>query len=169
MLAIIIGGLDLLAGLAVLLLPLLLTELSRPRDGAWAAVLLILGLLLVANYDRFNSSSIFADVLGALLISRLGIEVAQSRWQQLSEKEKLRLGSLERWSTGLNQLIAAFVQLGKVVGETITFPDFKNKPSSRGKKWVRPEPSEDQLSNNGLPPITNEELKDSNETSREKF
>jgi len=41
------GTLTLLVGLAVLLLPLLANELSRPRDAAWGAVVLLLGLVLV--------------------------------------------------------------------------------------------------------------------------
>ena len=41
-----LGGLAaLLVGLAILLLPLLATELSRPRDSAWGAVMLLLGLV----------------------------------------------------------------------------------------------------------------------------
>ena len=41
MLATLTGDLCLLVGLAVLLLPLLATELSRPRDGVWGAVVLV--------------------------------------------------------------------------------------------------------------------------------
>lgn len=52
MLATLTGDLCLLAGLAVLLLPLLATELSRPRDGAWGAIILLLGLVLVTSSDR---------------------------------------------------------------------------------------------------------------------
>ena len=42
MLATLAGFLALLLGLSLLLLPLLVTELSRPRDSAWGAVVLLL-------------------------------------------------------------------------------------------------------------------------------
>mgnify|MGYP001307856170 CR=1 FL=1 len=42
MLATLSGDLCLLFGLALLLLPLLAVELSRPRDGVWGAVVLLL-------------------------------------------------------------------------------------------------------------------------------
>ncbi len=169
MLAIIIGDLSLLLGLGVLLMPLLLTELSRPRDLAWAAIILILGLLLVANHDRFNGSSILAVVLGSLVISRLGVEVAQGRWQQLSDEEKLRLGSFERWMTGFKELIAAFFHLGKVLGDTIKFPVFNKKGSSSGKKWIRPESDAEQSSTNEFSKAINQELETSKEPAREKL
>jgi uncharacterized membrane protein HdeD (DUF308 family) len=38
------GTLALVVGLAVLLLPLMASELSRPRDAMWGAVVLLLGL-----------------------------------------------------------------------------------------------------------------------------
>ena len=45
-----------------------------------------------------------AVVCSALLISRLGSEVAQARWQQLSPDEQQRLRSKERWLTSFQQL-----------------------------------------------------------------
>ncbi|MFL0733138.1 MAG: hypothetical protein AB8A35_07465, partial [Prochlorococcus sp.] len=76
MLATLIGELSLLLGLAVLLLPLLTTELSHPRDGVWGAVVLMLGLALITSSDRLQGSPMLAVLFGALLVSRLGIEVA---------------------------------------------------------------------------------------------
>ena len=43
-LAVLIGSLALLAGLLLMLLPLVASELARPRDSFWAAVVLLLGL-----------------------------------------------------------------------------------------------------------------------------
>ena len=44
MLATLAGCLALALGVAMLLLPVLVSELSRPRDAAWGAVVLLLGL-----------------------------------------------------------------------------------------------------------------------------
>jgi hypothetical protein len=54
MLAILGGTLALVLGLAVLLLPLLAPELSRARDAAWGAVVLLLGLVLVTTAERLT-------------------------------------------------------------------------------------------------------------------
>ena len=151
MLATFAGDVCLLLGLAVLLLPLLATELSRPRDGAWGGVVLLLGLVLVTSSDRLRGAPMLAVVCGGLLISRLTAEVAQSRWQRLSPEEQQRLRSRERWSTSVQQLGTAFNTLisntGQAVGSLRSPAPAAKKPegSSRsGKRWVRPEESEPQ-------------------------
>ena len=147
MLATLAGDLCLVLGLAVLLLPLLVTELSRPRDGVWGAVVLLLGLVLVTSSDRLRGAPMLAVVCAGLLISRLGSEVAQSRWQQLSPEEQQRLKSSERWATSLQQLSATFNALlsntGQALGSLKPKAPAADRPegSSRtGKRWVRPEP-----------------------------
>ncbi|MGC6482500.1 MAG: hypothetical protein ACON4T_02875 [Synechococcus sp.] len=163
MLATLTGDLCLLVGLAVLLLPLLATELSRPRDGAWGAVVLVLGLVLVTSSDRLRGAPMLAVACGALLISRLGAEVAQGRWNQLSTDEQQRLRSRERWATGMQQLIAALISLGSHAGSLLgtmqsAIPKAAATPqrdgaSKCGKRWVRPEPSADD----GANPSVNEQ------------
>ena len=146
MLATLTGDLCLLAGLAVLLLPLLATELSRPRDGVWGAVVLLLGLVLVTSNDRLRGAPMLAVACGALLIGRLGREVAQARWQQLSHDEQQRLGSRERWASSLQQLIAVVVNLGSNAGTVVASikpsgpaAATREGASRSGKRWVRPE------------------------------
>ncbi|MDG2216403.1 MAG: Ycf66 family protein [Synechococcus sp. cluster2_bin.235] len=138
MLATLTGDLCLLAGLAVLLLPLLATELSRPRDGAWGAVVLLLGLVLVTSSDRLRGAPMLGVACAGLLISRLGAEVGQARWQQLSDEERQRLGSRERWTTSLQQLTTVLGSLVNATTETLK----SLKPASKtgtNKRWVRPE------------------------------
>lgn len=88
-----------------------------------------------------------AVACAGLLISRLGSEVAQSRWQQLSLEEQQRLKSSERWSTSLQQLNTTFSTLlsnaGQALGSLKPKAPAAERPegSSRtGKRWVRPEP-----------------------------
>ncbi|WP_114993479.1 Ycf66 family protein [Synechococcus sp. UW179A] len=151
MLATIAGDLCLLMGLAVLLLPLLATELSRPRDGVWGGVVLLLGLVLVTSSDRLRGAPMLAVICSALLISRLGAEVAQSRWQHLSQDEQQRLQSKERWATSVQQLGTSVTTLlgniGAAVGNLKPEPPAANREegSNRsGKRWVRPENSNQQ-------------------------
>ncbi len=146
MLATLTGDLCLLVGLAVLLLPLLATELSRPRDGVWGAVVLLLGLVLVTSNDRLRGAPMLAVACGALVIGRLGSEVAQARWQQLSLDEQQRLGSRERWTSSLQQLITALASLSSSTGSVMASlkapaqtPPVREGASRSGKRWVRPE------------------------------
>ena len=149
MLATIAGDLCLLLGLAVLLLPLLATELSRPRDGIWGGIVLLLGLVLVTSSDRLRGAPMLAVICSALLISRLGAEVAQSRWQRLSQEEQQRLQSKERWATSAQQLstsgITLLINLQAAIGSLKPEPpaDNREEGSSRsGKRWIRPDQTE---------------------------
>jgi hypothetical protein len=140
MLATLTGDLCLLAGLAVLLLPLLATELSRPRDGAWGAIILLLGLVLVTSSDRLRGAPMLGVACAGLLISRLGAEVGQARWQQLSDEERQRLGSRERWTTSLQQLTTVLASLVSATADTLK----SLKPAAKAgtnKRWVRPDES----------------------------
>ncbi len=139
MLAILFGDISLILGFVVLLLPLLATELSRPRDSFWGAVLLLLGLVLITSDDRLRGAPMLAVVAGGLVIGRLGIEVAQSRWVQLGQEEKKRFGSLERWTTSFVQLRFVVENVAAAFGSLVKAFGPKSKPSSIGKKWVRPE------------------------------
>ena len=139
MLATLSGDLCLLFGLGLLLLPLLAVELSRPRDGVWGAVVLLLGLVLVTSSDRLRGAPMLAVLCGSLLISRLGAEVGQARWRALSEEEQQRLGSIDHWLTSVRQLGTAMGSLGEGLGGIAR----QLKPSGRSgvgdKVWVRPE------------------------------
>jgi hypothetical protein len=144
MLANVGGSLALGLGLVVLLLPLLTPELSRPRDAAWGALVLLLGLALVTSSDRLTGSPMVVVVCAGLLIGRLGTEVGQARWRQLSPEEQQRLGSLERWSTALAQLgqtgLGLLGQTGAAAGELGGWL-VQHRPGTRrssGKRWVRP-------------------------------
>jgi hypothetical protein len=144
MLATLSGSLALVVGLAVLLLPLLATELSRPRDAAWGAVVLLLGLVLVTSAERLTGSPMLAVLCGGLLIGRLGSEVLQGRWRQLTPEEQQQLGSLERWQSSVGQLSAALARLLSVGRETAgSLLGALNRPSKpktgTSKRWVRPE------------------------------
>ena len=143
MLSTISGDLCLLFGLALLLLPLLAVELSRPRDGAWGALVLLLGLVLVTSSDRMRGAPMLAVLCGSLLVARLSVEVGQGRWRALSDAERLRLSSSEHWFNNLKQLKTTATSLGEGLGEGIGGMAKQLKPAGRsgvsGKKWVRPE------------------------------
>ena len=138
------GSLALAVGLAVLLLPLLASELARPRDAMWGAVVLLLGLTLVTSADRLTGSPMLAVLCGGLLIGRLGVEVLQLRWRALTPEEQQRLLSLERWQTSLQELLVSVSRGIAVVaaasGSVVAALQRGggSKPST-GKRWVRAE------------------------------
>jgi len=153
MLASLSGSLALALGLAVMLLPLLSPELSRPRDAAWGAVVLVLGLTLVTSADRLTGAPMLAVLCGGLLIGRLGGEVVQLRWRQLTPEEQQGLASRERWKRSATELTASLGLLGSTVGRSSTAVSSSlaslmaalRGGSGRaamhrgGKRWVRPE------------------------------
>jgi hypothetical protein len=145
MLATLGGALALVIGLAVLLLPLLLPELSRARDAVWGAVVLLLGLVLVTSAERLRGAPMLGVLCGGLLIGRLSVEVAQARWRQLSEQEQQRLWSPERWQTSLQQFGATAARLPALAAQVgqglFAWVGERRQPKSTGKRWVRPEPA----------------------------
>ncbi|MFM2173446.1 MAG: hypothetical protein RLZZ54_1373 [Cyanobacteriota bacterium] len=136
------GTLALVVGMAVVLLPLLASELSRPRDATWGAVVLLLGLTLVTSADRLTGSPMLAVLCGGLLIGRLGIEVLQLRWRALTPEEQKRLLSIERWQTSLNELVVTLARgIAAVSAATGTLLAALKRgggsKTSSGKRWVR--------------------------------
>ena len=151
MLASLSGSLALALGLALMLLPLLSPELSRPRDAAWGAVVLVLGLTLATSADRLTGAPMLAVLCAGLLIGRLGGEVAQLRWRQLTLEEQLRLSSLERWQTSIRELTASLNRGAGALSESLASlkaalqrGSGSGKPSGSGsgKRWVRPDPAD---------------------------
>ena len=148
MLATLGGTLALLLGLAILLLPLLATELSRPRDSVWGAVVLLLGLVLVTSAERLSGAPMLGVLCGGLLIGRLGVEVGQGRWRLLSEEERQRLWSKERWQTSFSQAGAALARLlaqgSQLIGALAGWlAERRQSRAGSGKRWVRPEAEDD--------------------------
>ena len=139
MLATLSGDLCLFAGLALLLLPLLAVQLSRPRDGVWGAVILLLGLVLVTSSDRLRGAPMLAVLCSTLLIGRLVVEVSQSRWSALSSDEQASLSSNEHWATTLQQLLTTIFKLSSVVSDVVQQLKPAKPIPAVTKKWVRPE------------------------------
>ena len=143
LLAIVGGTLARLLGLLLLVLPLVATELSRPRDSVWGAVVLLLGLVLVTSADRLTGAPMLAVLCGGLLIGRLSSEVGLGRWRQLTDDERRLLASSERWSRSVQQLGAASTSLLERAGGLLSGLATKvaSRPPRPGssKRWVRPE------------------------------
>jgi len=168
----IFGYLFLFVGLLILALPLMLVELSRPRDWLMGGLFLFLGLFLLVENDLFRGSINLLVISMAILYGKMILEIIQTRWYQLSSEEKKRIGSFKRWFESFKQLGQSFALLGK--GFLNFFKGFTTKSEQllKEKKWVHPELKEDVLKkvldrSDSTDPkkIRNQELPENEETS----
>ena len=168
----IFGYLFLFVGLLILALPLILVELSRPRDWLIGGLFLFLGLFLLVENDLLRRSINLFVFSIVILYGIMMSEIIQNRWHQLSFDEKKRIGSFERWFESFKQLAQIFTLLGN--GFLNFFKNFSTqfqKPLIE-KKWVRPELKEeinkkvvDQSDSTYSNKIRNQELTENEETS----
>ena len=172
MLVSIFGYLFLFVGLLILALPLILVELSRPRDWLKGGLFLFLGLFLIVEDDLLRGSINLFFISMAILYGLMISEIIQKRWYQLSIEEKKRIRSFERWLESYKQLGQIFAQIGQGVFNFFTTFSTKSKKPLIEKKWVRPELKEDTkkkvVSNSPSTDsnkIRNQELTENEETS----
>jgi len=106
------------------------------------------------------------------LYGTMMLEIIQTRWNQLSLKEKKRIGSFERWFESFKQLGQIFVLFGNACLNFFkSFRTQSEKPLNE-KKWVRPEFKKeiktkvvDQSDLTDSNKIRNQELTENEETS----
>ena len=139
----IFGYLFLFVGLLILVLPLMLVELSRPRDWLMGGLFLFLGLFLLVENDLLRGSINLLVIAMTILYGKLMSEIIQNRWNQLTHEEKKRIGSFGRWFLSFKQLGQSFALLGN--GFFNFFTSFKTKSEKplKEKKWVHPELKEE--------------------------
>ena len=172
MLNLIFGYLFLLFGLLMLVLPLILVELSRPRDWLIGGLFLILGLFLFVENDFLRGSINLLIISTVILNSVMMFEIIQYRWYQLSVSEKKRIGSFDRWFESFRQVGQIFTHMG--VGTIQIFKNFsmQSEKSTKEKKWVRSDAKEeiknkavDQYDLTNSKKIKNTKLTEKEETS----
>ncbi len=137
------GYLFLFVGLMTLALPLMLVELSRPRDWLMGGLFLFLGLFLLVENDLLRGSINLLVISMAILYGKMILEIIQTRWNQLSSEEIKRIGSFQRWFESFKQLGQSFILVGN--GFLNFFTGFKSKSEKplKEKKWVHPELQEE--------------------------
>ena len=137
------GYLFLFVGLLILALPLMLVELSRPRDWLMGGLFLFLGLFLLVENDLLRGSINLLVISMSILYGKMSLEIIQNRWNQLNSEEQKRIGSFQRWFESFKQLGQSFALLGN--GFLNFFKDFtiKSEKPLKEKKWVHPELQEE--------------------------
>ena len=131
-----LGSLNIFFGISFLIVPIIFIEFARPRDYIKASLLLLIGIFLIVSLNNFKRENIVILISNSLLITILVIEIFTNRWNQLSEKEKQKLITLD----AIKSKILDFMNTLKIIIEKISrnFSRFNlsaNKFSS--KKWIR--------------------------------
>jgi len=129
------GYLFLCVGLLILALPLILVELSRPRDWLSGGLFLFLGLFLLVENDFFRGSINLLVISMAILYGKMILEIFQNRWYQLGSEEKKRIGSFQRWFESFKQLGQSFALLGNGFLNVIKGFSTKSEKPLKQKKW----------------------------------
>tara|TARA_B100000579_G_C22398312_1_gene650610 strand:- start:11 stop:529 length:519 start_codon:yes stop_codon:yes gene_type:complete len=168
----IFGYVFLVVGLLILALPLILVELSRPRDWLIGGLFLFLGLFLLVENDILRGLINLLVISMAILYGIMISEIIKTRWYQLSFEEKKRIGSFERWIESVKELFQIFTLLvNRFLNIFQSFRAQSDKPLIE-KKWIRPELKKgikrkvvDQSDSIESNKIKNQELTENEETS----
>ena len=143
------GYLFLLIGALILSLPLILIELSRPRDWLMGGLFLFSGLYLLVERELLRGSINLLVISLIVLFGKMCLEIFQNRWFQLSSEEIKRIGSFERWFESYKQLGQSFTSLRNSLINFFTSMTNQSEKSQREKKWVHPE-LKDELKTMGI-------------------
>ncbi len=171
MLISIFGYFFLAFGLLVLVLPLILVELSRPRDWLISGLFLFLGLFLLVENDLLRGSINLLVISMSILYGIMVLEIIQNRWYKLSSEERNRIISFERWLESFKQLWQIFALLGNGALNFLNSLRNQSEKPLTEKKWVRPEVKDDikkvvgQSDSMDSNKIRNQELTENEETS----
>ena len=165
------GYLFLFVGFFILVLPLILVELSRPRDWLIGSLCSFLGLFLLVENNFLRGSLNLLVIAMSVLYGIMMSEIIRNRFNQLSDEEKKALSTSERWLVSLKQLGKIVSSVGN--GVAMFFKStFKNEKPQADKKWVRPELKEerdkkvtDAFDATDSNKLLNQELTENEETS----
>ena len=133
-----IAILYLFIGCITLFTTLLFIELGRPKDIIQSGLLILQGIFLIIYKNIFTFEISLILVLNATLISFYFIENFKFRWNQLLDKEKLDIRSLNGFKKN-------FLIIFRIISLDLKNLFFNNKiqnifkNTSVKKKWVREE------------------------------
>ena len=133
-----IAILYLFIGCITLITTLLFIELGRPKDIIQSGLLILQGIFLIIYKNIFTFEISLILVLNATLISFYFIENFKFRWNQLLDKEKLDIRSLNGFKKN-------FLIIFRIISLDLKNLFFNNKiqnifkNTSVKKKWVRKE------------------------------
>ena len=125
-------------GIIFLLIPLVYLELGRPKDLIKAGLNLIIGIFLIIKNRVFDNVYPAIYLLITLLIVFYVVEIFSYRWNQLTDKEKVKLTTLIEFKNNLSKILEAINLWFSNFKNFINFFGFnRNNENINKKKWVR--------------------------------
>ena len=137
-LVVFLGSFYLLIGFIFLTIPLIYLELGKPKDLTNAFLNLLIGFILIIKNKTIDQSFFLIFLFLTVLIVLYIVEIFSSRWNQLTEKEKNKLGTFLEFKNNLSKILEA-INLGvKHLIKPINFWNiFRDNKKIITKKWVR--------------------------------
>ena len=130
-----LGSFYIFIGAIFVLVPIFYLELGRPKDLIKAFFNLLIGFILITKNRTINELFFAILILLTSLIALYVIEIFLSRWNQLTDKEKIKLTTFLEFKNNLSKILEA-INLG--FGNFIKPFNFdKNNQNLSKKKWVR--------------------------------
>ena len=138
-----IGSFYIILGSIFLFIPLVYLELGRPKDFIKAALILLIGIILIIKNKVFDDLYLIVQFLITGLIVFLISEIFLSRWHQLTDKEKNKLLTLSELKKNLSKILEAFKLGVNNLKKSAKFWEFdSNNKNINKKKWVRNDKSD---------------------------
>jgi len=138
-----IGSFYIILGSLFLFIPLVYLELGRPKDFIKAALILLIGIILIIKNKVFDDLYLIVQFLITGLIVFLISEIFLSRWHQLTDKEKNKLLTLSELKKNLSKISEAFELGVNNLKKSAKFWEFdSNNKNINKKKWVRNDKSD---------------------------
>ena len=133
-----LGSFYILIGTLFLFIPIIYLELGRPKDLIKAFFNLLIGLILIIKNKIINESFFLISLLFTALVLSYLIDLLLSRWNQLTDKEKIKLTTFLEFKNNLSKILeAANLGVRNFVKPINLFSFGSNNQNKSSKKWVR--------------------------------
>ena len=133
-----LGSFYIVIGIIFLFVPIIYLELGRPKDLIKAFLNLLVGCILIIKNRTIDQSFFVIFLILTLLVALYVIELFLSRWNQLIDKEKIKLTTFLEFKKNTLKIFEA-INLGvKNFFNPLNFFKFgSNNQNKSTKKWVR--------------------------------
>ena len=133
-----LGSFYISIGSIFLFVPIIYLELGRPKDLIKAFLNLLIGFLLIIKSRTINELFFIIFLLLTFLVILYVIEIFLSRWNQLTDKEKIKLTTFLEFKNNLSKIIKAInLGFGNFIKSFKFFNFDKINQNLSKKKWVR--------------------------------
>ncbi len=153
---IIVASIYLILGFLILVFSSIFLELGRPKDLFIAGFILLLGIFLILKQNIFEGSLLIFIFLNTILFLLLLFEIYSIRWNQLSDKERIKLKTFSEFLKNFSLFLSA---LGFAIKKLLSILNIfnSNKNNLIKKKWIRLE-SDSVNTNTNKKPFTSTQM-----------